>query len=90
MFFRVVVLGLLLVFVYLWRDYMKILIYLEFVRLIFISVLMLGIKLDFFSLNFFFGWLIFLVCESRMGFLLFILYIRIESELVKKMRLVQY
>lgn len=90
MFFRVVVLGLLLVFVYLWRDYMKILIYLEFVRLIFISVLMLGIKLDFFSLNFFFGCLIFLVCESRIGFLLFILYIRIESELVKKIRLVQY
>ena len=69
---------------------MKILIYLEFVRLIFISVLMLGIKLDFFSLNFFFGCLIFLVCESRMGFLLFILYIRIESELVKKISLVQY
>jgi hypothetical protein len=90
MFFSVVVLGLLLVFIYLWRDYMKILIYLEFVRLIFISVLILGIKLDFFSLNFFFGCLIFLVCESRIGFLLFILYIRIESELVKKIRLVQY
>lgn len=90
MFFRVVVLGLLLVFVYLWRDYIKILIYLEFVSLIFISVLILGMKLDFFSLNFFFGCLIFLVCESRIGFLLFILYIRIESELVKKMRLVQY
>lgn len=90
MFFSVVVLGLLLVFIYLWRDYMKILIYLEFVRLIFISVLILGIKLDFFSLNFFFGCFIFLVCESRIGFLLFILYIRIESELVKKIRLVQY
>lgn len=90
MFFRVVVLGLLLVFVYLWRDYIKILIYLEFVRLIFISVLILGIKLDFFSLNFFFGCLIFLVCESSIGFLLFILYIRMESELVKKIRLVQY
>ena len=90
MFFRVVVLGLLLVFVYLWRDYIKILIYLEFVSLIFISVLILGMKLDFFSLNFFFGCLIFLVCESRMGFLLFILYIRIESELVKKISLVQY
>jgi hypothetical protein len=47
-------------------------------------VLILGIKLDFFSLNFFFSCLIFLVCESRIGFLLFILYIRIESELVKK------
>jgi hypothetical protein len=90
MFFSVLVLGLLLVFVYLWRDYMKILIYLEFVSLIFISVLILGIKIDFFSLNFFFGCLIFLVCESRIGFLLFILYISIESELVKKIRLVQY
>jgi hypothetical protein len=90
MFFSVLMLGLVLVFVYLWSDYMKILIYLEFLRLIFISVLMLGIKIDFFSLNFFFGCLIFLVCESRIGFLLFILYIRIESELVKKIRLVQY
>ena len=90
MFFSVLVLGLLLVFVYLWRDYIKILIYLEFVRLVFISVLMLGMKIDYFSLNFFFGCLIFLVCESRIGFLLFILYIRMESELVKKIRLVQY
>ena len=90
MFFRVLILGLLLIFVYLWGDYIKVLIYLEFVRLIFIRVVILGMKLDFFSLNFFFGCLIFLVCESSIGFLLFILYIRIESELVKKMNLVQY
>lgn len=69
---------------------MKILIYLEFLSLIFIRVVMLGIKLDFFSLNFFFGCLIFLVCESSLGFLMFILYIRIESDLVKKLSLVQY
>ena len=69
---------------------MKILIYLEFLRLIFIRVIMLGMKLDFFSLNFFFGCLIFLVCESSIGFLLFILYIRMESDLVKKLRLAQY
>ena len=90
MFFRLLVLGLMLVFIYLWRDYMKILIYLEFLRLIFIRVIMLGMKLDFFSLNFFFGCLIFLVCESSIGFLLFILYIRMESDLVKKLRLAQY
>lgn len=90
MFFSVLILGLLIIFVYLWRDYIKILIYLEFLSLVFIRVIILGIKLDFFSLNFFFGCLIFLVCESRMGFLLFILYIRIESELVKKLRLAQY
>ena len=69
---------------------MKMLIYLELLRLIFIRVIILGIKLDFFSLNFFFGCLIFLVCESSLGFLLFILYIRIESDLVKKLNLVQY
>lgn len=90
MFFSLLILGLLFVFVYLWRDYMKILIYLEFLSLIFIRVVMLGIKLDFFSLNFFFGCLIFLVCESSLGFLMFILYIRIESDLVKKLSLVQY
>lgn len=69
---------------------MKILIFLELLRLVLITVLMLGMKLDFFSLNYFFGCLIFLVCESRIGFLLFILYIRIESDLVKKLRLVQF
>lgn len=90
MFFSVLVLGLLIVFIYLWGDYIKILIYLEFLSLLFITVLILGLKLDFFSLNFFFGCLIFLVCESRIGFLLFILYIRIESELVKKIRLAQF
>ena len=68
---------------------MKVLIYLEIVRLIFIIVIIFGLKLDFFSLNFFFSCLIFLVCESRMGFLLFIYYIRIESEVVKKLISVQ-
>ena len=90
MFFGLLVLGLIIVFVYLWRDYMKILIYLEFLSLVFISVILLGIKIDFFSLNFFFGCLIFLVCESSLGFLLFILYIRMESDLVKKLNLVQH
>lgn len=69
---------------------MKILIFLEVVRLVFIFVVILGFKIDYFSLNFFFRCLIFLVCESRMGFLLFIFYIRIESEVVKKLILVQY
>ncbi len=69
---------------------MKILIFLELVSLVFITVIIIGLKIDFFSLNYFFGCLIFLVCESRLGFLLFILYIRIESDLVKKIRLVQY
>lgn len=69
---------------------MKILIFLELVSLVFITVIIIGLKIDFFSLNYFFGCLIFLVCESRLGFLLFILYISIESDLVKKMSLVQY
>ena len=69
---------------------MKSLIFLEFLGLVFITVLILGLKLDYFSLNYFFGCLIFLVCESRIGFLLFILYIRIESDLVKKLNLVQF
>jgi hypothetical protein len=90
MFFGLLVLGLLSIFFYLWGDYIKVLIYLEVVRLVFISVIMFSLKLDLFSINFFFGCLIFLVCESRIGFLLFIFYIRIESEVVKKLMLVQY
>lgn len=69
---------------------MKVLIFLEVLRLVFITVVILGIKIDYFSLNYFFSCLIFLVCESRIGFLLFIFYIRIESEVVKKIILVQY
>ena len=85
MFFRLLVLGLVLVYVFLWGDYIKMLIFLEVLRLVFIRVLILGIKIDFFSLNFFFGCLIFLVCESSLGFLLFIFYISMESDLVKKL-----
>lgn len=90
MFFGVAVLGLLRIFFLLWGDYMKILIFLELVRVIFISVVIWGLKIDLFSLNFFFACLIFLVCESRIGFLLFIFYIRIENEVVKKLILVQF
>lgn len=90
MFFGLLVLGLLLIFFYLWGDYIKVLIFLEVVRLVFLSVVIFGLKYDFFSLNYFFGCLIFLVCESRIGFLLFIFYIRIENEVVKKLMLVQY
>lgn len=90
MFFGLLIIGLLLIFFYLWGDYIKILILLELVRLIFISVIIFLIKIDLFSLNYFFGCLIFLVCESRIGFLLFIFYIRIENEVVKKIILVQF
>ena len=90
MFLRLVLLGLLIIFFYLWGDYIKVLILLEICRLIFILCLIWGIKLDFISLNYFFSCLIFLVCESRIGFLLFIFYIRIESEGVKKIILVQF
>jgi len=90
MFFGFLILGLLFIFVYLWGDYIKVLIYLEIVRLVFIIFLIWILKVDLCSLNFFFRCLIFLVCESRIGFLLFIFYIRIERELVKKLSLIQY
>lgn len=90
MFLRVLIIGLLIMFFVLWGDYMKVLIYLEVVSLVFVVVLILGMKLDYFSLNYFFSCLIFLVCESSIGFLLFILYIRIENEVVKKLTLVQF
>jgi hypothetical protein len=90
MFLRVIFLGLLCIFFYLWGDYIKILIYLEFLRLVILTVILFGIKIEFFSLNFFLRCLIFLVCESRIGFLLFIFYISIESDVVKKLSLVQF
>jgi hypothetical protein len=90
MFFGLLIFGLLSMFIYLWGDYIKILIFLELVSLVFLSVILFGLKFDFFTLNFFFGCLIFLVCESRVGFLLFILFISIENEVVKKLILVQF
>jgi hypothetical protein len=89
MFFGVLILRFLIIFLYLWGDYIKILIFLEILRLILLSLIIFLLKLDIFSINFFFIILIFLVCESSMGFLLFIFYIRIESEVVKKLILVQ-
>lgn len=90
MFLSLLLLGLVLIFFYLWGDYIKILIFLEILRLIFILTIIWGIKFDFFSINFFFSCLIFLVCESRIGFLLFIFFISIEREVVKKIILVQF
>jgi hypothetical protein len=90
MFFRIVILGLILIFFYLWGDYIKILIFIEILSLVFLSVIIFALKLDFISLNYFFRVLIFLVCESRLGFLLFIFYISIEAELVKKLTLIQF
>jgi hypothetical protein len=90
MFLVVAIFGLLIIFVYLWGDYIKVLILLEVVSLVFIMTIMFFFKLDLFSLNFFFCSLIFLVCESRIGFLLFIFYISMEREVVKKLMLVQF
>lgn len=90
MFLIIVVLGIVRIFFYLWGDYIKLLIFLEILSLIVIFVLMLALKLDYFSYNYFFVVLIFLVCESSLGFLLFIFYIRIENEMVKKLSLTQF
>lgn len=90
MFFSVILLGFLIIFFYLWGDYIKILIFLEILSLLFLIIVIIGLKIDFFSLNYFFSCFIFLVCESRIGFILFIFYIRIESEVVKKLILVQF
>lgn len=90
MFLSLFIIGLIIIFFYLWGDYIKILIFLEILRLLFIIVLIWGMKYDYFSINFFFSCLIFLVCESRIGFLLFIFYIRMENEVVKKIILIQF
>ncbi len=89
MFLTFTCLGLFIIFFYLWGDYIKLLIFLEVVRLVLLIVVIWGIQIDLFSLNFFLRVLIFLVCESRIGFVLFIVYIRIESEVVKKVNLCQ-
>ena len=89
MFFSLLILGLLIMFFVLWGDYMKVLIFLEMLSLLVIVSIMFAFKIDLFSINYFFTCLIFLVCESSIGFLLFIFYIRIENEVVKKLFLVQ-
>ena len=90
MFLRLRVLRFLLVYVALWGDYIKILIMFEILSLMIIRIIVYYVSLDYFSLNYFFSVLIFLVCESRIGFILFIFYIRIESDVVKKLNLVQF
>ena len=90
MFLRLVLLGMVLLFVYLWGDYIKVLIFLEILSLRFIFILLFLLKYEFLSLNYFFSGLVFLVCESRIGFLLFIFYIRMEYEVVTKINLVQF
>lgn len=90
MFLGVCFIGCITLFFYLWGDYIKILIFIEILRLIFLSVILFLIKLEFLSLNYFFFSLVFLVCESRIGFLIFIFYIRIEYEVVKKINLIQF
>lgn len=90
MFLGVIILGLIIVFFYLWGDYIKILIFIEILRIFFISLVLIIITKDYFRINYFFFCLVFLVCESRIGFLLFIFYIRIEYEVVKKINLIQF
>jgi hypothetical protein len=62
----------------------------EIIRLVFLSIVIIGLKFNMFSLRYFFICLIFLVCESSLGFLLFIFYIRMESEVVKKLMMTQF
>ena len=90
MFLRWILLGLGLTYVYLWGDYIKILILLEVLRLVLLRVLMYYISLDYFSLNYFLIILIFLVCESRIGFIFFIFYVRIDRDVVKKLNIAQF
>lgn len=90
MFFGIVILRFFILFFYLWGDYIKILIFLEIISLFFIFILLFYMKLEYFGLNYFFLCLVFLVCEARLGFLLFILYVSIENEVVKKIILIQF
>lgn len=90
MFLRLRCFGLILLFVFLWGDFIKILVFIEILSLIFISIVMFMCQLDYLSLNYFFIRLVFLVCESSLGFLLFIYYISIEYEVVKKFNLIQF
>jgi hypothetical protein len=89
-FFRFIFLVLIGMFFYYWGDYMKILIFMEILRLVVLSVLIYGLKIEIYRINYFFICLIFLVCESRIGFLLFIFYISMENEVVKKLVLTQF
>lgn len=89
MFLRCLFIRIGLLYCCLWGDYIKILFLLEILSLLLIMLTILIIKVDYFSLNYFLRIIIFLVCESRIGFLLFIYYIRIESDVVKKINMIQ-
>lgn len=90
MFLRLILVGIFFFFFYLWGDYIKILIFLEIIRLVFLFFMFFLLKIDYISLNYFFSILVFLVCESSLGFLLFIFYIRIEYEVVAKINLIEF
>lgn len=90
MFLSLIILGILIIFFLLWGDYIKVLIFIEIFSLIFLRVILFLCKIDYLRMNYFFIVLVFLVCESRLGFLLFIFYIRIEYEVVKKINLIQF
>ena len=68
---------------------MKLLIWLEVVRLVFLVVVVKGVEVGNYSLWYFLSCLIFLICESRLGFLLYVTYIRMDYEVVKKIGLIQ-
>lgn len=90
MFLRIVLFRLGCIYIYIWGDYIKILILFEILRILVLRILIYYIRLNFFSLNYFLALLIFLVCESSLGFIFFIFYIRIESDVVKKINLIQF
>lgn len=90
MFLSLIFLGLFIMFFLLWGDYIKVLIFIEISGLVFVMIVIFLCKIDYFRINYFFFVLVFLVCESRLGFLLFIYYIRIEYEVVKKINLIQF
>lgn len=90
MFLMLVFISLLIYYVFLWGDYIRLLIFLEVIRLWLICIIIEILVVQYINIDYFILCLVFLVSESSLGFILFIFYVRMESEVVKKLSLAQF
>jgi len=81
---------LFIVWCLLWGNIIKLLVWLEVVRLGFIIVLSLVVLLSVLTSGYFFLSLIFLVCESSLGFIVFIIYSCFSFDIVKNINLIEF
>lgn len=88
-FIRIIFLLLVVVWLAFWFDLMKILIFLEFFRIMVILIIISCIAELYYTNNFFVIILVFLVCEPRVGFFIIIYFLRTNYEIVRKLSMLE-